>query len=355
MNTAGLVIALTRMGLGTRRPALPRLDARINWRAVLTLATAHRVAPLVAQALAIMPSGTVPDQILDAFEEQLWRSRAAHLLCEHLLCTLLGTLAAQGIEVLVLKGAALAHELYPCPELRPYHDIDLLCRPADYACLWRALLALGYRTDEPIEASARMPRFESICRRNFFAPDGDVELEVHLDVLGLGLPERHRHAFWREARIVDAGTLRIPTLAPMHQLLHLAVHAHAHCYSRLLWLCDIDSLVRTHAHSLDWELAMWVARDEGVGAVPRHALATAGALLGTPCPPLPPATLEEALLGPCYRRLWPQARVVRLERKEHRRLLRFHPGTGDLRDVLYGLILTGRRWEKCRSLVRPAW
>jgi hypothetical protein len=177
-----------------------------------------------------------------------------------------------------------------------------------------------------------------------------VELELHLDVLGLGLRERHHEAFWREAHTRHAGPLTLKTLAPIHQLLHLTVHAHAHCYSRLLWLIDIDLLMRRYAATLDWEQVMQLARDEGVAPAVRHALATAHTLLGTPWPGLPRPTIEEVLLGICYRQLWPRARIARLERKEHRRLMRFRTGTGDPRDVLYSFILLGRRVEKWRAL-----
>ncbi|MGH2347788.1 MAG: nucleotidyltransferase family protein, partial [Chloroflexota bacterium] len=140
------------------------------------------------------------------------------------------------------------------------------------------------------------------------------------------------------------------TLGYTHQLLHLAVHVHSHCYSRLVWLIDLDLLIRRHGKTIDWDELVAVARDEGVGAVLRHALATAHAVLGTPVPALPPPTAGERRMGLCYRRLWPMTKVLRLKQNEHLRLLRFQPGTGDPRDVFYALLLLGRRREKWRAL-----
>ncbi|HXT37563.1 MAG TPA: nucleotidyltransferase family protein, partial [Chloroflexota bacterium] len=274
---------------------------------------------------------------------------AARLLCESVLGALLDTTASQGIEVLVLKGAALAHDLYPRPELRPYGDLDILCRPADFPRLATALLEAGYRREDPNDAAGLRPPLDSSRRRNFIDPLGGVLIEVHLDVLGLGLPARRREDFWREARTLEIGRLRVRALSPTHQLLHLAIHVHAHCYSRLLWLIDLDLLIRRQGETIEWDRLPALGRGEGVGTVLRHALATTHAILSTPIPPLPPPTAGERLLAICYRLIWPLEKVRRLERSEHLRLLRFQPGTGDPRDLFYSLLLLGRRREKWRA------
>jgi len=349
MDTASLVITLARIGAGIGPDTLPALDKSIDWPAVLDLAGQHRVAPLVRQALSGAPPDTAPAPILAELKARMWRVAAARLLCESVLGSFLSIAAGQGVEVLVLKGAALAHDLYPRPELRPYGDLDILCRPADFPRLAADLLAAGYQREDPNDAAGLRPPLDSCRRRNFIDPSGGVLIEVHLDVLGLGLPARRRGDFWREARTVDIGRLRVRTLNPTHQLLHLAVHVHSHCYSRLLWLIDLDLLIRKYGEKIAWDRLPALARAEGVGAVLRHALATLHAILDTPVPVLSPPTAGERRMAVCYRRIWPLRKVRRLERSEHLRLLRFQPGTGDPRDVFYSLLLLGRRREKWRA------
>lgn len=356
MNAADLVITLAQIGAGVRPGAVPELDSPNQWPAVVELAIEHRVAPLVYQALGGAKAGVVPDPIAARLEDQMWRSRGARIMLEHHLQALLKALSAQGVDVLVLKGAALAHGLYPAPELRFYHDLDILCRPSDYPRLRDTLLSSGYASDDPHDAlTHRRSRLESHAVRNFVDPSGSVELEVHFDVLQFGLVERHHDAFWHAARTMTAGPMEMRVLAPAHQLLHIAAHAHRHCYSRLLWLIDLDLLVRRWGDEIDWECAMRTARAEGLGTVLRHALATAADVLGSAPPPLPRPTPEEMLLGLCYRALWPRRRVRRLQRVEHRRLVRFHPGTTVARDVAYGLVLVGRRKDKWPIMRRYGW
>jgi hypothetical protein len=354
MDVPALVTALSRFALATEQgragARLPSLGTAVDWPAVLELATVHRVAPLIRQALAAAPKGAVPGPIMAQFDAALWHSQAATLLCEYELASLLTTLAAARVNVLVLKGATLAHTLYPQPELRPYHDLDILCRHAEYPRLACALTAAGYAAEAKNEPWVRLSPLASFPVQTYRPPSGTLDIEVHTDVLQLGLVERNHENFWSEAETLSLGSVAMRSLAPIHQVLHLAAHAHRHGYVRLLWLVDLDLFVRRWGVTLDWASAMALARDEGMGLVLRHALATTRAVLGTPLPPLPPPTREERLLAPLYRWLWPHAPVRRLERIERRRLLRFRPDSGDPRDFSYGLMLLGRRREKLKVL-----
>lgn len=352
-NNAALVITLAQRGARGIRGPLPLLespDSPIDWAQVVDLAVQHRVAPLIHEALHELPDGVVPAYAREDFEARLLWSRGAQLLCEDTLAALLGRLRAEGIEVLVVKGPALAHTLYTTPELRPYHDLDIVCRPADHSRLCNVLLAAGYQCVDEQVAPAVEGRSPPV--QTFTDAAALMDIEVHADVLQFGLAERHAAMFWREAQACSCGTCEFRVLAPAHQLLHLASHAHRHCYSRLLWLIDLDLLIRQQADAMDWMRIMRLARDEGVGSVLRHALAVAHAVLDTPVPDIGWPTLEEQVLGAVYSRLWPLSSVMELRRVEHRRLLFFHPEIRDPREVFYGLVLLGRRQEKWRILTR---
>lgn len=269
MDTAALVIALIRFALATEQGdatvRFPRVEAAIDWPAVLRLATEHRVLPLLQQALASAPKGTVPEWVAEQLEAITWQSQAATMLCEHELASLLALLGAAGINVLVLKGAALAHTLYSRPELRPYHDIDIVCRPADCPRLDRALTASGYTAKAENEPWVRRSSLTTFPVQSYTVPSGTLDVEVHTDILQLGLVERQHEHFWSESCIIRIGTVTLPALAPVHQMLHLAAHVQRHGYVRLLWLVDVDQFIRRWGSTLDWNQIATVARDEGMG------------------------------------------------------------------------------------------
>jgi hypothetical protein len=329
---------------------------------VVDLAIEHRVAPLLCEALSRAPEAAAPAGVRQALGGQLLRSAATRMLCESTLAEVVGMLRERGVEIIVLKGPTVAHSVYARPELRLYHDLDVLCRIADYPTLHRIFTQRGYGSAGTLDARgthetlAEKPSpFESHSVRGFYDPSGDVKIEVHFDVFQLGLLDRLEERYWLESRLQEVNGVAIRVLAPEHQFLHLAVHAHRHCYSRLSWLIELDLLVRRAGPSMDWERIARVARAEGIGAILRHALSTLNAILHTPIPALPAPTLEERLLVACYRALWPFEKLRQLNQHERHRLLHFLPDDADPRNVLYGLVLVGRRREKVQALLRRGW
>ena len=53
-------------------------------------------------------------------------------------------LNAAGVPSLVLKGPALANSIYPKPSMRPYGDIDVVCREQDWLAAHEVLVGAGY-------------------------------------------------------------------------------------------------------------------------------------------------------------------------------------------------------------------
>src|SRR3954453_1285326 len=83
---------------------------------------------------------------LESFIEGLGLPGAdATALLEQAAAALFEAFAAAGVEVLLLKGAALARSLYRPDEHRTYSDIDLLVSPVHRAAAETVLRELGYR------------------------------------------------------------------------------------------------------------------------------------------------------------------------------------------------------------------
>jgi hypothetical protein len=163
------------------------------------------------------------------FEESLHSEARARRLFE----TLSGTiraLRAAGVEVVALKGAALAFFHYPDPALRPMGDLDLLLRdPRDLARATEALAGAGWRAlfDTPRHrVFARED--ERVSRPATEDPDNPIRLEIHtsfrLPVLGRvydASAELRSGAATRDLHGVEVSIAAGPSLV-RHLLFHAA-------------------------------------------------------------------------------------------------------------------------------------
>ena len=90
-----------------------------EWRGVVEAADINHLAPL-AHAFLRRNRAIVPDWTMQALGALVLRQRAWHRERSFALTELLQTFERLAIDVLVLKGAALAWMSYPSPALRPW-------------------------------------------------------------------------------------------------------------------------------------------------------------------------------------------------------------------------------------------
>src|SRR5262245_21488251 len=103
-----------------------------SWEGLAELAEAHGLIPLLSthlQAAEVAMPGDVRQQVQGYY---LQHAHAARLR-QGVLAEILALYRDAGIDALLLKGAALAHMVYPQPALRPMRDIDILVRASDAA------------------------------------------------------------------------------------------------------------------------------------------------------------------------------------------------------------------------------
>jgi hypothetical protein len=290
----------------------------------------------------------VPRKARSALERRRSEAAASTLLVDGELVPALSALRAVGTPPIVLKGPAVARMLYDDPSLRPYGDLDVAVPEASRVTAAAALLAHGYVDREsPQDAAWRrmagQVRGAASFHQLFASPRGPL-VELHADMLTLGLRPICDSDRWGRARPLPglAGAL---ALAPEDQLVTLAVHAHKHGFERLIWLKDLELLVR-RTESLDWSMVVDTAWREGVAASLWYALELARRLLGCQISsdllrqlrPAPPVQL-------LYHAVWPVSAIARLEGRMHRRAVQL-VAVDSWRGIVPNVVLMGRRRER---------
>lgn len=241
-----------------RSPDVERLRRWVSQSEQRRLVDGARHEGLIGMLHANLKQAGLIDQLNPAAREELaatYRKNAA-LNLKRLtdLERLLPDLGAAGVDVFVLKGAALLHTLYGDPGLRPMTDVDLLVDESRRDALATTLHDAGYR---------RAP----------FYPDtfsnGVTVLDVHDHLLGAERIHSRAEIFatGQRALLADYRTLQVgdcpaKALGAPQEVLYMCLHLLKHNAERLLWLIEINELV-DRLHDNEWETLTRLAAETG--------------------------------------------------------------------------------------------
>jgi hypothetical protein len=210
----------------------------------LDAAARHRVRPLLSWR--IRESGETaqwPEPIARALAAAERAEAALDIVRRHETRRVLAALRAADVDVLVVKGAALAWTRYPEPWLRPREDIDLLVHAADAERAAAALASAGYAA-APMQSGRIVThqrlyvRADSSGRRHacdlhwkIADPAPFADLLASADLFA-----------GADALTLDGTPIRVPSRA--HALLLAAWHrvSHHRASRDLLWLYDLHLL-----------------------------------------------------------------------------------------------------------------
>ncbi|MBV9580765.1 MAG: nucleotidyltransferase family protein [Chloroflexi bacterium] len=340
----------------TRQTVSAALVATTDWSTLVRVAMEHRVVGYVARAAAECDV-ELPHGVQQTLRHLTLVKTGEGLRMELHLRRVASAFQDAAIPMIVLKGPALSRTLYPEIGLRPYADLDLTIRDQDEQSAVDVLEAEGFHEIvDPFENARRPHRseegHEGHFHRRFENADG-VLVELHLDPLQLGLKTVCEDGRWSRAESLP-GVPGALMLGPEDQVVQLSVHAHKHGFERLIWLKDLDLLLRRHAGSLNWGLIQDVARAEGVAGSVWYALWLTRKLLNTPLRDRELRALQPAMpVRVAYHWVWPVRSVARLQARMHRRAVQFR-AADSLRGMLPATLLMGRRWARTRALVDVA-
>ena len=299
------VVACLR-ALGQSRPSPPPA-VDLDWPAVIDAADVEDVLPALAHALAAAGWVGVPPSARRRLAEGLADCRARHLLMTRELACVLHRCAADGIDVIVLKGPVLAERVYPDPALRPFSDLDLLVRPADRFRMDTVLQDLGHRRI----ADAHSWEFDvAYDGATLYETSGSVRIDLHWALLTEPrfVWNAETTEIWARSAAITVAGERARGLAREDLVLYLAIHLAVH-HTLTGWLryWDVALLLEREGDALDWEAVLSRATRWRVRTALAFVLAGARALFEAPVPAaveaaLTPSGLRAALLGAIVRR-----------------------------------------------------
>ena len=184
-----------------------------------------------------------------------------------------------GVDVIVLKGLALALSYYEAPALRPMVDVDLLIRPGDIDTTMRTLDTAGWTPRAPLPQNHVRRRREVDLR----GPAGeklDLHWHLHPAFVQPGDGMTNDEQFFRRAVPLTVDTATSSMLDPTDLFLHVLVHgATTGWRSHPLWVADAVTIIE-RGPELDGDRFVTLARSSNVALPVVRALAYVAARFG---------------------------------------------------------------------------
>ncbi|MFZ4849254.1 MAG: nucleotidyltransferase domain-containing protein [Caldilinea sp.] len=260
---AATLVALCARAVLTPQTAvqLKQAVARFeDWAALPALAERHGLGPLVYTHLRAV-GAEIPAPTELTLKGLCLRHQRAAQIYDQVLGEILQTFYTAGIDVLVLKGSALAHLLYPQPGLRPRRDLDLLVRPEAALHAYALLGTLGFvLAPTPYQDVSRYHQHLAPATRT--VQDYSVMVDLHTDLFFRFKPYHLPSATYSQlsttAQPFTVNGLPASTLSPAAMLWHLyhhgfSMHLRGDTQGRLLGVADIVTLVEKWLDRIDWE------------------------------------------------------------------------------------------------------
>lgn len=220
-----------------------------DWDRFLELGRFHGVEQVASARLGEVMPGAIPPPHASALQRALVQKAALHAAHAKNAVRTVAGLEQAGIPALVLKGAALAGQLYaPRPELRSSSDIDILIPPASLDAADRVLRGSGLvrnwpETDPPEPARAMFLRLANVFEYRGPVFDELVELHCRATLNPHALPVSFDELAGASVAVETGhGAVRTPG-GPL-QMQYLCQHVLSQLPHRLKWFGDIARALR---------------------------------------------------------------------------------------------------------------
>jgi len=224
---------------------MAQLVSGADWGLFTRLARRHKLTPIVSEVLSRNECGVPPEVVRDFGARHAVVAAYNELMARELV-KVLSLLDEHRITAVSWKGPSLAALAYGKLTLRQFHDLDLLLDRDSMPRADKVLQSRGYRRRSPSDVNGD----------SFAARAGhDFSYDIHATrcVLEIGSRVAREPLLFgpsfdrlRDSVVhVHLAGRRVPTLRPEPLLICLCAHGAKHMWSRLQWVCDIASLMRS--------------------------------------------------------------------------------------------------------------
>jgi hypothetical protein len=241
---------------------------QINWEEVISSAFWQKVAPLLFSKLQkIERELNIPQAILDKLKGSYYSTVARNTYLYAELEFISEAFRKRGIEVIALKGIALAKTVYEDIGLRSMEDIDLLVKKEDLPRAVKIMSESGYGI---YSGNSLEWYLNNHCQIPFVHGEKNITVEIHWHVTAKYYPAQIRNvddrvleSWWKKARKVKLGNSTVFVFSAEDTLLYLSIHFLKHRFrsgngaftsmGALMQLTDIYQTIKFYKNNINWK------------------------------------------------------------------------------------------------------
>jgi hypothetical protein len=228
-----------------------------EWLELITYLNYHGITPLIYWNIIQLPVVLRPPKIFKSRMRDIFlRTNVHYQILTRQLREILDAFNKEKIDVLVLKGPALAWTIYPDFATRPIGDIDLLVKPEQFLQAREVLNRIGYQCQ-----FKRFEKFRELSKAEQFIHSTDARKPLEVDLHWYLF---HYYGIWRNngvevffdrSETVITPALTFETLGKVDTLIYLAIHSFLNHPEgiRLLWIYDLALLAQKLSSPVEWE------------------------------------------------------------------------------------------------------
>lgn len=251
------------------QPIRPPDASPEQWGKLLHSLKPHWILPFLYYKIRCLPEAFFPPEpILRQLQFAFLQSHGRIVLLEEQLQDIVENFGKAGVRVLVMKGPAYAHTIYPNVAVRPCSDLDLLVEPERVP---QARAILEYMNYTCLDRKYDIAK-HFYCEERFLCKTNDrkrLMIELHWYLYPVFRPQTEETVRELVERTVgvQASGVRFETMNPIDALIHrsLVNWAHHDIDMRFIWICDVALLARKLKEPEDWKIlqersVLWRAR-----------------------------------------------------------------------------------------------
>ena len=214
-----------------------------------------------------------PQDVYEALHDHFHFQIRRNLACAAAAKIVFHLLQTAGIPFLVLKGIALAENVYPHFAMRTTSDLDILIHKDDLIRADLALTQAGYQAQDSTPRQALLNPPGYLASLEYHKPGtAFAYIHLHWHLVNTSTPaiafikKVNMERIWEKSVIAKVAATEVRLLCPEHLIIYLCEHALrvGHSFDRLILVCDILYAVKTYEAHLDWNTVAAEAKALGL-------------------------------------------------------------------------------------------